>query len=129
MRTYELVVMLKGSLSPEKRKKTTDGIKALLKDTKVTKEDVWGEKALMYPIKHEKSGYYMIWNIETEVLPADLEKKLYAHDDIIRHLLTKTKPQKMKKGAKEEKKVETKVEKEAEVAIEKPKKVRKKKTE
>lgn len=92
MRLYELVLILKSSLQEEKRKKVLEALKKLLNNAKITKEDIWGQKALAYPIKSEQSGYYYLLSFEVQdVLPNDFEKKLLMQEDIIRHLLLRKK--------------------------------------
>lgn len=92
MRAYELVVILKDSLTEEKRKKVLTTLKGMLKDAKITKEDAWGVKPFSYPIKHERSGYYEVMHFETDVaIPSDFEKKVQTNENIIRHLLVRTK--------------------------------------
>ena len=108
----------------------------------------------VYKIKRETNGFYFDLVIEGENIPSDFEKKLYAHELVIRHLLMVTKPAKIKKGksagakaiadkegsevvkkemkaaeVKGEKKSAKKETKEAEAPVEKPKRERKKKTE
>ncbi|MCL5090473.1 MAG: 30S ribosomal protein S6 [Patescibacteria group bacterium] len=91
MRTYELVLILKSSLPEEKRKKLLESLKKMLGSLKVANEEVLGEKALTYPIKKEKSGYYYILSLEGETIPLDFEKKLTVQEDILRHLVIRKK--------------------------------------
>ena len=92
MRKYELVVVLRPSLKDTERKKLTDGFKALLKDLKIVKEDEWGQKPLAYTIKKELAGYYIKYDLETEgTIPAGFEQKLLTNENILRHLLLRTK--------------------------------------
>lgn len=105
MRNYQLVLVLNSELTEAQRKKITDSIKTWLKDAKV-KEDVWGKKTLSYKIKREFEGYFISFAIETETIPGDLERKILTQDEIIRHLLIRTKGEK-----KEEKKPKAKKEK------------------
>ena len=86
MRTYELVIIVKPSLSEAARKKVVDQIKAWLGSLKVTKEDDWGSKALKYPIKKELTGYYFDFMLEGETVPVDLEKRILGNEDVLRHL-------------------------------------------
>ena len=102
MRSYELALVFRPSLTEDKRKKLLAAIKAMLKDVKFENELEWGQKALAYPIKHEKIGFYHILSLIADVIPADFEKKLLIQEDIIRHLLVRT------KDKKEEKPVEKK---------------------
>jgi small subunit ribosomal protein S6 len=92
MRNYELVVILKPSLKEEGRKKLVDSIKKIMGDIKMVKEEEWGQKPLAYTIKGELAGYYFLFRFESEkVIPSDLNKKLLTNNNILRHLLLRTK--------------------------------------
>lgn len=92
MRLYELVVVLRTSLSEADRKKVLDQVKAWLGDVKVAKEEDWGQKPLAYKIKKEAAGVYHKMDLETEkVIPADFETRLLRNDSVLRHLLLRTK--------------------------------------
>lgn len=92
MRIYELALVLKSSLSQAQRKKVVDTIKNSLKDLKAIKETEIGEKQLAYKIKKEDTGYYMDFLFEGEnSVPLDFEKKLFANEDVLRHLLIRKK--------------------------------------
>jgi ribosomal protein S6 len=88
MRNYQLVLVLRKSLTEVNKKKLLDTIKSWLKGAKFTKEDVWGEKPLSYSIKRETSAFFVnyLFELKDETL-VDFEKKLMAHDDVLRHLL------------------------------------------
>lgn len=91
MRLYELMLVLKTSLSEGDRKKLLTSIKEMLKDMKVTEEEV-GQKPLAYKIKHELAGLYHIMHIESATgIAADFEKRLLNNDNILRHLLLRKK--------------------------------------
>ena len=92
MRIYDLVLVFKSSLATDKRKKLIDTVISWIKDGKMTKTEEWGSKPLSYPIKKEVSGHYVSMVLESEVgVPTDFEKKILAQDDILRHLLVRTK--------------------------------------
>ena len=91
MRSYELVLVLRPKVSEADKKKLLDGVKAWLGGLKITKEEDMGTKVLSYPIKKETSGIYLDFVLEGENVPLDLEKKVNANDNIIRHLLLRTK--------------------------------------
>ena len=92
MRLYELVLVLRPSLSDAERKKLIESVKDSLKDMKITKEEDMGQKPLAYRIKKELAGVYYALNLETEAsIPQDLERKLLHNDNILRHLLIRTK--------------------------------------
>ncbi len=92
MRTYELVLILKSALTDAQRKKLLESVKSWLKDLKIVKENDLGVKTLSYKIKKELNGYFVHLMLEAkESISADLEKKILNNEDIIRHLLLKTK--------------------------------------
>lgn len=92
MRVYELVLVLKTSLSETERKKVVDTLKDWLSSVTVAKEDAWGQKQLAYPIKKETTGYYLVYSLESEKgMPSDLEKRILAQENILRHLLVRKK--------------------------------------
>lgn len=91
MRAYDLVVILKTSLTEEKRKKLLDTIKTWIKDAKISKEELIGTKVLSYTIKRQKDGFYVRISFEAETVPLDLGKRILAQEDIIRHLLIRNK--------------------------------------
>ncbi len=92
MKVYELVLVLKTSLSEANRKKVLETIKGLFKDAKIIKEDEWGQKPLSYSIKREISGFYidLVLELKSEI-PKDLEKKFLTNENILRHLLLRVK--------------------------------------
>lgn len=92
MRVYELVMVLRSSLSEAQRKKLVETIKGWFGNAKIKKEDEWGQKPLSYPIKKEISGFYLLLNLETEnSIPSDLGKRLLTNENILRHLLLRRK--------------------------------------
>lgn len=92
MKLYELVLVIKSSLSTTGRKKLLDTVKSYLSDIKIIKEEDWGQKVLSYPIKREINGFYSRLQFEIkESLPADFVKKLTNNEQILRHLLLKRK--------------------------------------
>lgn len=90
MRIYELILILKTSLPEAGKKKVLDGIKKMLKDTKI-KEEEWGKKELTFKIKKETAGFYVSLVLDGEAIPLDFEKKLLENEDILRHLLIRKK--------------------------------------
>lgn len=92
MRQYELVLVIRTSVTEKDREKLLSDIKALLKDIKIAKEEDWGQKPLAYAIKRENAGVYIKWDLETEeTVPAGFEQTLIQNDKILRHLLVRTK--------------------------------------
>lgn len=91
MRQYELALVLKGDLSDSARKKALDSVKSLVKTLKVNEEKELGKKALSYKIKQQNDGFYFLMKMEGENVPSDLEKKLLNTEEVLRHLLIRTK--------------------------------------
>lgn len=91
MREYQLVLVLRSSLTEAKRKKLVETIKGWFKDLKVTKEEEWGQKVLSYPIKKETSGYYLFLELESPLISGDFEKKILVQEDVLRHLVIRKK--------------------------------------
>lgn len=100
MRKYELVLVVRPSLKDVDRKKLLATVKDWLKDFKITKEDDWGQKPLAYVIKKEVAGYYTVLQFEGDPsassgqdvgVEKDFEQRLLRNNDIIRHLLLRTK--------------------------------------
>ena len=92
MRSYELVVVFRPSLKEAESKKLLESIKSWLQETKINKEDDWGQKPLAYMIKKESAGHYYFWQLEAEAgVPADLEKRILENNNVLRHLLLRTK--------------------------------------
>ncbi len=92
MRTYEFVMVLRPSLKDADKKKILDTVKGFLKDVKIAKEDDWGQKPLAYTIQKEIAGHYYFWQLESETgVPAGFEQRLIHNDNIIRHLVLRTK--------------------------------------
>lgn len=87
-----MALVFKSSLAETGRKKLLETIKKWLNGVKILKEEEWGEKALSYPIKKEKSGFYYLLSLEGELgVPSNFEKRLLGEEDILRHLLIRKK--------------------------------------
>lgn len=92
MRNYELVLVLKTSLTQDKVKKLIGEIEKWLKDIKIIKQDELGEKELAFKIKKETRGIFLDLKLEgKEVIPSDFEKRVREEADILRHLLIREK--------------------------------------
>jgi ribosomal protein S6 len=88
MKNYQLVLVLRSSVTDANRKKFLETVKSWLKDTKFTKEEEWGERPFSYQIKRESTGFYLNILLESKnSLSSDFEKRLHANEDVLRHLL------------------------------------------
>lgn len=93
MRLYELVLVLRPTVSEADRKKLLTSVKDSLKEVaKVVKEEDWGQKPLAYKIKKEAAGVYHMLQLESEKgIKPDFEKSLFANDSVLRHLMIRKK--------------------------------------
>lgn len=90
MRNYKLIVVLKGDITKDKKKKMLESIEAWA-GAKETKVKELGEKKLAYTIKREKKGDYVAMEFGSENIAVDFEKRLINQDDILRHLMIRVK--------------------------------------
>ena len=67
MRKYEMLVILEASADADQSGETAQ-IEELFKRLggTLSKTDVWGKKALAYPIRKKSEGYYVLFNFELE---------------------------------------------------------------
>lgn len=99
MRLYELVLVVRPSLKEADRKKLLSTVKEWLKGVNVLKEEDWGQKPLAYAIKKEEAGHYFMFQIEASPdvikgvvgIPKDFEERIVRQENIIRHLMLRTK--------------------------------------
>ena len=105
---YEMMVILRSTLSDSQRKEELEKIQAFIKEHggSVTHEETWGKRSLAYLIKKEKEGYYIIYDILMPAIAADpLKKILNIDNNVLRFLLQRndnavTIPEKVKVKAK-----------------------------
>ncbi len=93
MRKYEIMFIVKPTLSEEETKNVISSFEKVLTDNKakiVGKKDM-GQRDLAYEIKKFKSGYYYLFNIEANDDKAvrEFDRLALISKDVIRHLITK----------------------------------------
>lgn len=91
MRSYRLVLLLNRDLKKEERQKLLDEVKKWVGKVEREKTTDLGEKKLAYPILGRKSADYALIELESDKIEQDLEKKILMQDNILRHLLVRTK--------------------------------------
>ena len=92
LRKYELVWILGGDVVEVQGTESIEKVTSLVADAggEVTGTDIWGKRALAYPIKKNSEGYYLQANFEIDGPQAqDFERAIYADQSIIRHLLVR----------------------------------------
>lgn len=92
MANYELMVILSPTISEDERKKSTDELKALLKENsvKIEKEDTWGDKKLAYKINGSERGFYILFDLEMDgKLIKSVSKTINLDTNIWRYMFVK----------------------------------------
>ncbi len=95
MRNYEIMFIVRPTLSEEDIQKVADNFKSTLEKngSKVTTVDAWGQKTLAYDIKKGsdvyKSGYYFVYQVEAsnDKGVKEFDRLAGISSDIIRHLI------------------------------------------
>ncbi len=95
MRNYEIMFIVKPTLSEEEIKKTAASFQKILENNnaKVINVDAWGQKTLAYEIKKGnetyKSGYYYVIELESKDDKAikEFDRLALISSDLIRHLI------------------------------------------
>ena len=93
MKNYEIMFIVRPTLSEDEVKKVANNFKDVLTNNgaKVTEVKELGQKELAYEIKKFKSGYYFVFELESEDDKAikEFDRLGLINSDIIRHLITK----------------------------------------
>lgn len=88
MNQYLLTILIKKDLPEGERQELLEGVKKNM--TEVKKEDLWGNRNLSYPIKHQTDAFYAHYEFEADpkqILNLDRQVKL--NEDVIRYLILK----------------------------------------
>jgi len=93
MRKYEIMFIVKPTLSEDEIKKVAKNFETILtsNDATVTNFKDMGQKELAYEIKDFKNGYYFLINLESDNDKAikEFDRLALISNDIVRHLITK----------------------------------------
>lgn len=93
MKNYEIMFIVKPTLSEEDIKKTVKSFQDIITNNggKITETIEMGQRELAYEIKKFKSGYYYIITLEADDDKAikEFDRLALISNDIIRHLITK----------------------------------------
>ena len=95
MRNYEIMFIVRPTLSEEEIQKVADSFKSTLENlgSTVTSVDAWGQRTLAYDIKKGsevfKSGYYFVYQVESEDDKGvkEFDRLAGISSDIVRHLI------------------------------------------
>ena len=93
MRNYEIMFIVRPTLSEDEVKKVVTSFKKVITDngSKVTEVKEMGQRELAYEIKKFKSGYYFVFEVEGKDDKAikEFDRLGLISGDMIRHLITK----------------------------------------
>lgn len=93
MRKYEIMFIVKPTLSEEDVKKVIKKFTKILEDNeaKITNEKDMGQRELAYEIKDFKNGFYYLINLEAnnDTAVSEFDRQAKNTSDIIRHLITR----------------------------------------
>lgn len=89
MNNYQLTLLIKPSVEEKERKELLEAITKQF--GQATKEDLWGNRDLSYPIEHLTKAYYAHYEFESDPKTiAALDKSMKLNEDIIRYLLIRS---------------------------------------
>lgn len=93
MRAYEIMFIVRPTLSEEETKQTIKSFEEVLTSNGATVVDSkdMGQRELAYEIKKYKSGYYYVYQVEANDDKAikEFDRLALISNDVIRHLITK----------------------------------------
>jgi len=93
MNKYEIMFIVKPTLSDEERKAVVAKYTKVLTDNNatVTNEKEYGQRELAYEIKNFKTGFYYLVNLEANDATAinEFDRQARNTSDIVRHLITR----------------------------------------
>jgi len=93
MRNYEIMFIVRPTLSEDEIKKVSSSFAKVIKDNggKVTETKEMGQRELAYEINDFKSGYYFVLEVEAKDDAAikEFDRLALISGDIVRHLITK----------------------------------------
>ena len=93
MKNYEIMFIIRPTLSEDEVKKVVTSFKKVITDngSKVTDVKEMGQRELAYEIKKCKSGYYFVFEVEgnDDKAVKEFDRLGLISGDMIRHLITK----------------------------------------
>ena len=95
MRSYELMIITRGSLDETAVTATIERFTTLIADQGGTVErvDHWGKRQFAYEIQHMNEGYYTVidMQVSSEGL-VEVERQLRITDEVVRHKVVRPGP-------------------------------------
>lgn len=92
MRSYELTFIVRPDISEDDVNATVKQVQDVITGlgNQVVKLNRWGRRRLAYPIKNQREGHYVLF--EVSIIPGtigELERNLKFNDTILRYLLVR----------------------------------------
>jgi len=88
---YEVMFIVKPTLEEAEIKKVAENFKKVLTDNgaSVTNERSMGQRQFAYDIDNHKSGYYFVYNFESDTSKcvSEFDRLALISEDLIRHLI------------------------------------------
>ena len=92
MREYEIMFIVRPTLSEEDTKKVIENFKNILTNNgaTITGETDMGQRELAYEIRKFKTGYYYLFVVEaTPEAVAEFDRVVRINESLLRHLIVK----------------------------------------
>lgn len=93
MKNYEIMIIVKSTLSEDDTKKVIEKFSKVLttNGAKIIETKEMSQRELAYEIKKHKSGYYYVYEIEASDDAAinEFDRLALISEDILRHLITR----------------------------------------
>ncbi len=120
MQYYELVGLIPGNLAENEVEPILQKISDIIKNSgaEIKRQELIGRRKTAYAIQKMRHAYYFLIGFEHDSDLKETEKKLKLHKNLLRYLITKTKPKTAEEIAKEKKRMQ-KQEETAEIKTEK----------
>jgi small subunit ribosomal protein S6 len=92
MRPYEVMVILEPALEESAVQQMINrSTEVLTKGSgTVNRVEKWGKRRLAYELNHRTEGYYVLFDVTSDVAPMDeLDRTLRLADDVLRHKIVR----------------------------------------
>lgn len=108
MQYYELVGLIPGNLAENEVEPILQEISDIIKNSgaEIKRQELIGRRKTAYAIQKMRHAYYFIIGFEHDSGLKEAEKKLKLHKNLLRYLITKTKPKTAEDIAKEKKRMQ-----------------------
>ncbi len=92
MRKYEIMYIIRPTISEEERKALIESLHGTLTglNAEIRKVDEWGMRDLAYEIDHNRKGYYVVVDVTaSEEARAEFDRIIRLKEDVMRYIIIK----------------------------------------